>query len=403
MTELSPPADLKADLAALRLEFHHVHQLLAPAEEGIQTWQVRVVVGDQPVGSLRATRGLYWKSDNLRERMGDEQSLPAVVAEQLLNPDGSFSRDLEDFVEMTNGVLVIDQLQLSAPWDDSVIVATVAASIVDRLTDNYYAVVFPRSGAPGCEGAALLEQAATLLSAVPFSDELLILDTSLAAPEEAADRVRELLRRRARYGGIDPAETGLDEWEADDDSHQVLTPRTAVVLRLALDELSTQAWQEVAALGDEPLRRGAGGLFGSLPPVTLGQNGPWRRHMARAFDDLAADLTAGAEVEPRCTGEEMALHLGIAHARAMERNRPRLVRETVGELVAHRRDYDWNACSDYLFQDHDVLMLFDSALDGLEDSDINQAMGMENLAPADWFAPFDSDHARDPARGYRHS
>lgn len=238
---------------------------------------------------------------------------------------------------------------------------------------------------------------------MPFSDELLILDTSLAAPEEAAHRVRELLRSRARYGGFDPAETGVDEWEADEDGHQVLTARTAVVLRLALDELSTQAWQEVAVLGEEPLRRGAGGLFGSLPPVTLAQDGPWRRKMARAFDDLAAELTAGAEVEPRCTGEEMALHLGIAHARAMERNRPRLVREAVGELPAHRRDYDWDGCSEDLFQDHDVLMLFDSALDGLEDSGISQAMGMANLAPADWFAPFDSDHARDPARGFRHS
>ncbi|MFD9285236.1 hypothetical protein ACFWD7_49940 [Streptomyces mirabilis] len=34
--------------------------------------------------------------------------------------------------------------------------------------------------------------------------------------------------------------------------------------------------------------------------------------MARAFEDLVADLSTGAEVKPRCTGEEMALHLGIA-------------------------------------------------------------------------------------------
>ncbi|MGW7072584.1 hypothetical protein ACWGII_29660 [Streptomyces sp. NPDC054855] len=401
MTELSPSADPQADLAALRLEFHHVHQLLAPAEEGIQTWQVRVVVGGQPVGKLRATRGLYWKSDNLRERMGDEQAFLAVVAEQLLNPDGSRSRELEDFAEMISGVLVIDQLQMSAPWDDSLIVATVAASIVERLTDNFYAVVFPRSGAPGSEGAALLEQAGILLSAMPFSDELLILDTCQAAPERATHKVRDLLRGRARYGGIDSAETDRNEWEDDEDGHQVLTARTAVVLCLALSALSKQAWQEVAALGDEPLRRGAGGLFGALPPVTLGRDGRWRRHMARAFDDLAADLIAGAEVKPRCTGEEMALHLGIAHARAMERNRPRLVREAVGELPAHRRDYDWDACSDCLFQGRDVLMLFDGSFVGFEDSDIGQAM--DNLAPADWFAPFDSVHARDPARGFRHS
>ncbi|MFI8186720.1 hypothetical protein ACIF70_40495 [Actinacidiphila glaucinigra] len=51
-----------------------------------------------------------------------------------------------------------------------------------------------------------------------------------------------------------------------------------------------------------------------------------------------------------------------------------------------------------------MLMLLDDALDGIEDSDndINQASGMVNIAPLDWFAPFDEDRARDTDRGFRH-
>ncbi|MFI8186721.1 hypothetical protein ACIF70_40500 [Actinacidiphila glaucinigra] len=95
-----------------------------------------------------------------------------------------------------------------------------------------------------------------------------------------------------------------------------------------MEQLSQEAWQEVAALGDEPLPRGAGGLFGALPPVTLRQDGYWRRQMARTFDDLAADLAKGGVV-PLCTGEEMALHLGIRRAQNIHHNRPRVVAQTV--------------------------------------------------------------------------
>ncbi|MFC5724159.1 hypothetical protein ACFP1Z_28730 [Streptomyces gamaensis] len=386
---------MKADPAKLSLEFHHAHRLLDPSGQGIQTWHVRIVADTETIGSLRATRGLYWKSGNLHDRMADEQDFLAVASGQLLNPDGSFTDKFEDFIEMPGSVLVIDQLELPAPWDDPLIVAGVATNVIDRLTDNYFAVVFPRATVPGCVGAALLDEAAALLSAEPFSDELRIIDNALAAPEQAAHQVRERLRLRTRCSGAEP-------WNEDgEDDYEVLTPRTAAVLRLALKELSDEAWQEAVALGDEPVRRGADGLFGALPPVTFRQDHVWRRQMARTFDDLGDDLAAGTELEPRCTGEEMALHLGIARAKALERNRPRLVREVVAGLPEHRSDFDWFACSSDLFQDHDVLMLFDAALDGIEDSgsDVNQALGMVNLAPLDWFTPFGP--ARDPDRGFR--
>ncbi|MEU1785044.1 hypothetical protein ABZ553_03930 [Streptomyces sparsogenes] len=101
----------------------------------------------------------------------------------------------------------------------------------------------------------------------------------------------------------------------------------------------------------------------------------------------------------------MALHLGIDRARALTRNRPRLVAKTVEGLSEDRRDFDWDWCSTVLFEDHDVLMLLDASLDGIEDSgnEINQALGLANLAAADGFEPFSPDQARDPARGFRHS
>ncbi|MCL7382519.1 hypothetical protein [Streptomyces sp. 35G-GA-8] len=127
--------------------------------------------------------------------------------------------------------------------------------------------------------------------------------------------------------------------------------------------------------------------------------------MARCFDDLAADLAQTGTVRPGCTGEEMALHLGIDRAKSLTRNRPRLVAETVKGLGEDRRDFDWDWCSDVLFEDHDVLMLFDASLDGIEDSgnEINQALGLANLASADWFVPFRPRQARDPDRGFSHS
>jgi hypothetical protein len=80
------------------------------------------------------------------------------------------------------------------------------SSFIDRLADNPFAVVLPRVS--GDTEEALLTEAGVLLS-----DELLIIDTSLAAPEESAHRVREHLRSRARYGGADPCSDDWDEEE----------------------------------------------------------------------------------------------------------------------------------------------------------------------------------------------
>ncbi|WP_030382665.1 MULTISPECIES: hypothetical protein [unclassified Streptomyces] len=395
------PAAAGADLARLTLDFHHTHQLLDPASQGMQTWEVRITAAGAPVGSLTAVRGLYWKSDNLRERMADEQSFPALVAAQLLDEEGRFTDEFEEFIESASSVLVVDRLHMEKAFADPVVVAVVVAAVIDRLTDNYFAVVLPGKNACADAGSALLAEAGTLLSAQEFSDELQIIDNALAAPEEAAQRVRSRLRSLARHG--QPA--AWDDEDEDGEEDEELTARTAAVLRVALEELSEQIWQDVAALGDAPLGHGEGRVLGLLPPITFRQDQQWRRQMARCFDDLAADLAETGTVRPGCTGEEMALHLGIDRAKSLTRNRPRLVAETVEGLGEDRRDFDWDWCSTVLFEDHDVLMLFDASLDGIEDSgnEINQALGLANLAAAEWFVPFRTDQARGPDRGFRHS
>ncbi|MFI5924049.1 hypothetical protein ACIA8M_36705 [Streptomyces anulatus] len=392
-------------LDKVELEFHHRHRLLDPSARGVQRWEVSILVDGQRVGLLHTVRGLFWKADDLRERLGDEQSFCGVVAEQVLDSAGRFSSAFEHFTEAASSLLVIERLDLQEqePYADPLLVAAVVASVVDRLTENHFAVVLPTADVP-VAGAALLAEAGRLLAAEPFSEELQIMDTSLAAPEEAANRVRGLLQSLARSGG---GEGGESDWEDEDGGEDAedVSVRTAAVLRFALEELSAQAWEDVAEFGDRPVGRGQGLVLGSLPRVTWARDRQWRRQMARCFDDLAADLTPGARtVVPGCTGEEMALHLAVDRARSMVLNRPALVERAVAGLPEDRGDLDWDWCSSVLFEDHDVLMLFDSSLDGIEDSgnDVNQAMGMTNLAAAAWFVPFDPERVREAGRGFRH-
>ncbi|WP_246213054.1 hypothetical protein [Streptomyces abyssomicinicus] len=396
----APPAP---DLTALGIELVHRHRLAAP-EQGLQDWHIRILDGEREVGSLRAARCRHHDAGNLFARLTDHGGLRATAAPKLLTPDGDLTPELEEAVEQAGDFLVLDHLTVQAPFDDQTVVTAVIAETIARLTDSYYAVVLPTAGEGADAATCLLAQAATDLAAEPFNDDLQIIDTCMAAPETAAVRAHDRFLSRAQR-----PTWHLDEddeaWPEDEDDESLLTPRTAAVLRLAAEELATLAWQEVTALGDTPLPRGAGGVFGSLPPLTLRRDAQWRRQMARTFDDLAADLKTPEEagVEPRCTGEEMALHLIIDRARSLTTDRPNAVRALVADLPAHRADYDWEACSTLLFQDHDVLMLFNARLDGLEDpdNDAHQALGMVNLETDDWFEPFDPDSPRDPDRGFR--
>ncbi|MEU9979378.1 hypothetical protein [Streptomyces sp. NPDC051014] len=190
---------------------------------------------------------------------------------------------------------------------------------------------------------------------------------------------------------------------ADEDCqkpHWTLTPRTADLLFSALEELAEAAYDEAAELGERPITKdedGAWGFFSQLPQVTWRQSLQWRRNLARACDDLAGDLRDGSWPQPTCAAEEMALHLALGEAPAH--------REAGGSthaaLPSHRDDYDFDACSEFFFQDHDVLWLYDSKYNPVEADGAGSSPVPPALHPDNWFEGFLNIPARSAERGYR--
>lgn len=204
----------------------------------------------------------------------------------------------------------------------------------------------------------------------------------------------------ARWRGAQPPMAGLFPAEAE---HAVLTPRSALALWAMLTTLADYGYDDVDEHGDDAV--GSDGdwmLFDQYPRVTWNSDAVWRRQAARAFDDLAEDLAQGREPFPRCPGEEMALHVAL-----------RLLPAAVDDqwwgpdlfdgLPEANGDLDVHALLSGLFQDHDILALFDAELDGIEDPDdpVNADTGMGDYRPQAWFKAFAGSQARDGRRPFR--
>ncbi len=184
------------------------------------------------------------------------------------------------------------------------------------------------------------------------------------------------------------------------------TPRTADLLHTALEIMADEAFDDIEEHGSEPVEREDGGdwlLFDRLPRITWNQDSGWRRQVARACDDLAGDLARGDWPTPRNNAEEIVLHLAIEGAPDYLEEGEDAGDEEHDALPRHGDDYDWGMCSEVLFQDHDVLMLYDESLDGIEDpgSDANAYLRMGDMRPAAWFEYFKNVEPRDPSRGFR--
>lgn len=150
-----------------------------------------------------------------------------------------------------------------------------------------------------------------------------------------------------------------------------------------LRTLHSLALDGAAALG--------AGLAQMLPPVctTYTTNPVWVTQFVHTLYQVTATIGHGHIPAPSTTAAEMCLHLVLAAAGAdLEdgTNSPDLEHMPVeaGDLG----EDPFAALAILLFADHDVLMLFQPELDGLENSVIAEAMGMVNLHPKDWFTPF---------------
>jgi hypothetical protein len=158
------------------------------------------------------------------------------------------------------------------------------------------------------------------------------------------------------------------------------------ILRVASDELRDELREDI-----ESLRHG--GRYGEtfavsehLPAVYAAQYTPELvAQWAGSVETVAHKLAAYPETYLASTAEELAGHALIERCAALiderenELDDPDAVRERFAE--AH----------ELAFEDHDVLLLFDARFDGIETSDIGEAMGMANLHVHDWFKPFRSE------------
>lgn len=183
-----------------------------------------------------------------------------------------------------------------------------------------------------------------------------------------------------------------------------LTPRTAAVLWTIAQVLADHAYDDVEQHGDEPVPGSDDwSLFDEYPRVTWRQDAVWRRQAARAYDDLTGDIVAGEWPRPTCPGEEMALHLILQYAEAAVEDGWAGTEEEFAWLPRHRDDHDWEMAGGVLFQDTDILELFDAQRDGIEDPDdeTNQVVGMGDYRPAAWFATFLNMTPRDGRRRFR--
>lgn len=72
-------------------------------------------------------------------------------------------------------------------------------------------------------------------------------------------------------------------------------------------------------------------------------------------------------------------------------------------LPEHNDDLNWNLLRDVLFQDGDILELFDPSRDGIEDpeDEENGYLGMGDYTPPAWFTTFNNMPARDSRRPFR--
>lgn len=185
----------------------------------------------------------------------------------------------------------------------------------------------------------------------------------------------------------------------------VLSPRTALALWEAADNLCHLACQDITDFGSAPYSPDDGlwwQVFCRYPNITWRQDELWRQHAAWAFSDLAAALAAGEWPRPQTAAEEMALWLSIEDAEIrVDGDLYGGLLDYLEALPTHENDYAWEDCRDYLFDDHDILFLFDRTLEGIEDPHsaiYGVVPDVADYRPQSWFEPFWGQPPRVPSR-----
>jgi hypothetical protein len=189
---------------------------------------------------------------------------------------------------------------------------------------------------------------------------------------------------------VDPFAGSPDFARLYGDPDSALSPRMASQLwTTAIYLADTYADSEMSDL-----------LKQELPPIARRMaDDVWMERFVVCFEGIAARLAGGRFASSQlasCTGEEMALHLVIDSAEAAVGDETIPLDDSLPADPERDRDFEW--AREVLFRDHDVLLLFNPSLDGIEDndSDLSQRHMFANLHPRRWFLPFPDQLDLDP-------
>jgi hypothetical protein len=167
---------------------------------------------------------------------------------------------------------------------------------------------------------------------------------------------------------------------------RALSPEAHDILRDAADALRDALREDIAMLREGGRFDETSAVREHLPAVYAQQYTPdLVAQWAGSVETVAHKLAAYPDTHLACTAEELAGHALLAGCEALIDRRE----DELDEVDGLRERF--SEMRDLAFEDHDVLLLFDARLDGIEDSDILEQMRMVNLHVSDWFKPFRSD------------
>lgn len=156
--------------------------------------------------------------------------------------------------------------------------------------------------------------------------------------------------------------------------------------------MAARLWSIAEIIYDDAINGAADELVGQLPPLAqLHADDMFRTAFVSRFAVIAKRLASGLddlEAIATCTADEMAVHMVVASARVLYQVGDPDWIELLPARPDDDEDFEW--LIEVLLQDTDVLLLFDPALDGIEDPGTQDPMGgrLVNLHPNDWFKPF---------------
>lgn len=164
-----------------------------------------------------------------------------------------------------------------------------------------------------------------------------------------------------------------------------MTPRTACWLWVAASDLADE-WHDLALFAAD----GFSDLdLSDLPPIARLHAEPvWLDRFAGCFTTIARRLaTADCWPLPRCTGDELAVHLIIRYLKDLLPTDELALPDDFEEYPhVEEIDDDLELVREILVEDTDVLLLYNKALDGIEHEQ-NQ-LRLVNLHPTKWFLTF---------------